>query len=101
MQKIETTISNKAYQDWTNCQTWAVALTIDNDRLLLEQVLNIFRFIHPTLADASEGALIIFCKMESKYIVNVAPWAFENPWTQGIDWTQLRHHYQRKISEGC
>jgi transcriptional accessory protein Tex/SPT6 len=90
----------KPYQGFTNCQTWAVFNAINQDRLLQKFSLDIFRDSRPLINEAAEMLFIDLCNENLHQILNFAPWAFEKRF-QGVDWSQLRINFERKIVEGC
>lgn len=86
------------YQGWHNQQTWCVAGFIDNDRLMLEQAINISKHNLGNRPAAKQGLKDLVL---SKWfdVHNFAPWAWEQKTISDVNWDELLNHYYTKWKE--
>lgn len=82
-------------QGWTNDATWCVALTLDNTPEHLRLAQEITRdCASPSLHEAAEATLMIYCRRIKHEITAMASWVWEDATLADVDWAQLRKHYE-------
>lgn len=85
------------HEDWSNEQTWCVAMLIDNDKILQDQVLEMCENKFFT----AETVLRNFCQAIKDKIVNVWPEAWPNGFVEDeVNWAELYEHFKLKAEEG-
>lgn len=98
MRVQETT--NETYQGWTNAQTWAAALTINNDRMIQERFLFLASVSMPKYL-TYELENLAKARFERE-IKTMATWAFEKPSDfKKINWQEIAEELIAKIEDGA
>lgn len=93
----------ETYNGWSNRETWATALHIDNDTQLLGAVLEFSD--QPDLADRLEGYVNEILDYDAFYIREVSvsrcAWLMMNDIGSlyRVNWRELAEHYQVKSAE--
>lgn len=93
-------MKREKYQGWTNAQTWCVAGVFNNTKKLQDEVLKAVR----TNLQFPRTVEMWLREIAGKNVCEVhdfAPWCWEDgeTLTQDVDWSQLREHFEMKISE--
>lgn len=86
--------------NYANVQTGCVILTIDNERDLLGEALDIVRACGPSQDKELEKALQDFVKVHWSTVVKMAEWVWNEYDLDDVNWSEIREHYQTKVREG-